>query len=144
MVSSNILLLQETEIEEEYLLLLSKTKWNLNVGKVVSARGISRGLATLCCGENFHLKRWFSTQHWIYTNIYHISSKISLALFNLYVPVTFNEKKECWKTLSDFIETNSPTNTIVMGDLNIYLSPNEKKGGVCGKDHFQDTVEELI
>ena len=46
--------------------------------------------------------------------------------------------------LSDFIETNSPINTIVVGDLNISLAPNEKKGGVCSKAYFQDTVEELI
>ena len=47
MASSKILLLQETKIEEEALLLLSKSNWNLNVGKVVSARGSSKGLATL-------------------------------------------------------------------------------------------------
>ena len=143
-VSSGILLLQETKIEEESLLLLSKTKWKLNVGKVVSARGTSGGLATLWSGEELQLNHWLATQHWIFTDLYHISSKISLALFNLYVPVNFNEKKECWKTLSDFIETNSPTNTIVAGDHNIYLAPNEKKDGVCGNDHFQDMVEELI
>ena len=107
---SDILLLQETNIEDESLLLLSKTKWKLNVGKVVSARGTSGGLATLWSDEKFQLNRWFATQHWIFTDLYHISSKISLALFDLYIPVNFNEKKECWKTLSDFIETNSPTN----------------------------------
>ena len=53
MVSSNILLLQETKIEEEALLLLSKTKWKLNAGKAVSSRGTSGGLATLWCEENF-------------------------------------------------------------------------------------------
>ena len=46
--------------------------------------------------------------------------------------------------LTDFIEGNSPSNIIVAGDLNISLSPSKKKGGVCGKDYFQATVEELI
>ena len=92
MVPSDILLLQETKIEEESLLLLSKTKWKLNAGKTVTSRGTSRGLATLWCDEFFQLKRWFVTRHWIFTDLYHISSKISLALFNLYVPVNFNEK----------------------------------------------------
>ena len=53
MASSEILLLQETKIEEEALLILSKSNWNLNVGKVVSARGSSGGLATLWNEENF-------------------------------------------------------------------------------------------
>ena len=44
MVSSEILLLQETKIEEEALLRLSKTKWKLNAGKAVSARGTSGAL----------------------------------------------------------------------------------------------------
>ena len=63
MVPSDLLLLQETKIEEEALLLLSKSKWNLKPGKVVSARGTSGGLATLWSSEKFQLKRWFSTQH---------------------------------------------------------------------------------
>ena len=40
---SEILLLQETKIEEEALLLISKNKWKLNSGKVVSARGSCGG-----------------------------------------------------------------------------------------------------
>ena len=35
-------------------------------------------------------------------------------------------------------------NIILAGDLKITLAPNEKKGGLHGKDHMQDTVEELI
>ena len=60
------LFLQETKIEEESLLLLSKTKWKLNSRKVVSARGSFGVLATLWCEENFHLKSWFFTQNWIF------------------------------------------------------------------------------
>ena len=59
----DIILLQETRIDEESLLLLSKSNWKMSAGKVVSARGTSRGLATLWCEENFQLKRWFVTQH---------------------------------------------------------------------------------
>ena len=95
MVSTYILLHQETKIEDEALLLLSKTKWKMNVGKVVCARGTSRGLATLWCEDNFHLKSSFVTQHWIFTKLHHISSKISMALLNFYVSVNFDEKKEC-------------------------------------------------
>ena len=67
-----------------------------------------------------------------------------MALFNLYVPVNFIEKKDCWNSLSDFIEIYTPINIIVVGDLNIILDPNEKKGGVRGKYPLQELVEYLI
>ena len=63
MVPSYILLLQETKVKEEVLLLLSKNKWKLNSGKACSARGTCGGSATLWCEEKFHLKNSFATQH---------------------------------------------------------------------------------
>ena len=144
MEPSDILLLQETKIEEYALLLLSRTKWKKNSGKAVSARGISGGLVTLWSEDMFQLKSSFATQHWIYTDLLHLPSKISLALFNLYVLANFLEKKDCWHTLSDFLEIYSPPNIILAGDINITLDPNERKGGVWGKDPFHVSVESLI
>ena len=127
MVCSDILLLQETKIDEESLLLLSNAKCKMSAGKAVNARGTSEGLATLWCEGNFHLKNWFVTQHWIFTELFHIPSKTAIDLFNLYVPVNFLENKECWNSLSYFLATNSPSNVILVGDLNITLALNEKK-----------------
>ena len=67
MVPSDILLLQETKVEEEVLLLLSKNKWKLNFGKEVNVRGTRGGLASLWCEEKFHLKKFFATQQWIFS-----------------------------------------------------------------------------
>ena len=144
MEPSDILLLQETKIGEDALLLLSKTKWKKNSGMVVSASRTSGGLVTLWSEEYFLLKVSYASQHWIFTDLQHIPSKTSLALFNLYVLVNLIEKKDCWTTLSHFIETHSPDNIIVVGDLNIILDPVEKKGGVRCKDHFNELVENLI
>ena len=58
---SEILLLQETKIEEEALLPIGKTKWKLNSGKAVSARVSCGGLETLWCDENFQINKWYST-----------------------------------------------------------------------------------
>ena len=127
MVPSKILLLQETKIEEEALLILSKSKWRFTSGKVVSARGTCGGLASLWSAENFQLLNFHATQHWIFTELLHYASKISISLFNLYVPVNYIEKQSCWKSLSDFLEVNSLANLVLAGDLNISLLPNEKK-----------------
>ena len=107
----------------------------------VSARGTSGGLATLWYEEDFLRKASYASQHWIFTHLQHIPSNTSLALFNLYVPVNLIEKKDCWTSLSQFIENHSPINIIVVGDLNIILDPMEKKGGVRGKDYFHEFVE---
>ena len=47
MASLDVLLLQETKIEEDSILSLSKKNWKKNAGMVVSARGSSGGIATL-------------------------------------------------------------------------------------------------
>ena len=83
MEPDDILLLQETKIEEEALLSISRLKWKKNEGMEVSARGTSRGLATLWSDDKFLLKASFATQHWIYTKLRHLPSKISISLFNL-------------------------------------------------------------
>ena len=51
----DILMLQETKIEWETLLDLSRIKWKLNSRKVVSARGSSRGLSMVWSKEMFQL-----------------------------------------------------------------------------------------
>ena len=111
--STDILMLQETKIDDEALLFLSRTKWKLNDGIAVSSCGSSGGLETLWYEEKFHLKNSFVSHHWIFIKIQHNSSKIQLALFNLYVPVSFIKKRECWNSLSDFLETSSPYNLII-------------------------------
>jgi len=89
---SDILMLQETKIEGQALLELGRTKWNKKAGKAVSSRGTSGGLATLWMDDLFQLLMSHETQHWIYTELKHKASKLSISLFNLYVPMTYSEK----------------------------------------------------
>ena len=93
MEPTDILLLQETKIDEEALLFLSKTKWKKNANMVVSVRGTSGCLVTLWFEVKFILNASFVSQHWIYSEPQHTTSKITIALFNIYVPVNLVEKK---------------------------------------------------
>ena len=137
-----ILILQETKIEGDSLLHISSNKWKKNAGKAISARGSSRGLPTLWADEEFTLEISFDTQHWIYTELHHKTSKLILSLFNLYVLVMQTEKKECWLTLVDFIESYTPRNIIVAGDLNLIFESKEKRGGNNSKDQMLPLVED--
>lgn len=140
----DILMLQETKVEGEILLSTCNTKWKFDSGKVVSARGTTRGIGTFWAKNSFTLERSFETQHWIYTELRHIASNLSIALFNMYVPVHYEEKRGCWKTLSKFLDHNNLRNIIIGGDLNIIFDPKEKRGGTYSRDPFLTTVENII
>lgn len=74
----------------------------------------------------------------------HLASKITFVLFNLYVPALYVEKKDCWQTLSDFLDDYSPKNIILIGDYNLIFDPKKKRGVISTKDHFLPFVEDLI
>eukprot|EP00253_Pinus_taeda_P020601 PITA_20601 len=131
---SDILLLQETKIEGNTLLDISKKKWKKSTGRAVSSRGSAGGLATLWADDLFLLNKYHETQHWIYTELTHCTSKLTISLFNLYVPVNYSEKRDCWNSLFEFLEQRSPNNIILAGDLNIVLKPKEKMGGTNNRD----------
>ena len=139
-----ILLLQETKIEAGNLLSISNQIWKKNIGKAVSARGSSGGLAMLWSEDLFSLENYFLAQHWIFTELRHSSSKLTFSLFNLYVPVTLQEKRDYWNSLAEFLAARNPSNIIIAGDLNIMLAPKEKKGGNCGRDPMIREVERII
>ena len=99
----------------------------MNIGIVVSARGICGGLETIWSKDKFTLLSSFVSQHWIFSELLCYVTKVSISLFNLYVPVNHVEKKDCWISLFKFLETKSLRNIIVEGDLNIIFDPSEKK-----------------
>ena len=144
MKSTKILLLPEAKIEKDTLLFLSKTKWNLNNGIAVSARGTCEGLTTIWLADKFTLLSSFVSQHWIFSELLCYVSKITIALFNLYVLVNHVEKKECWLSLSKFLDSKSLRNIIVAGNLNIIFDPSKKKGGVLGKDPLLEFFESIL
>eukprot|EP00253_Pinus_taeda_P006538 PITA_06538 len=144
MEATNILMLQETKIEGETLLNTSNSRWKFDSGKVVSARGLAGGIGTFWSKNFFSLESSHVTQHWIYTELRHTVSNFKLALFNMYVPVHYDEKKDCWKTLLDYLELHNPLNIVIGGDLNIILDHKEKRGGTNLRDPLLITVENLI
>ena len=87
MASPDVLLLQETKINEDSILSISSKKWKMNVGKDVSARGNAGGIATLWKENVFTLEQSHTLQHWIFSELRHTPSQKSFCLFNLYVPV---------------------------------------------------------
>ena len=94
--------------------------------------------------DQFRLVNSYNTQQWSFTELKHIATKLTLSLFNLCVPLMYSEKKDCWKSLNEFLELHSPPNTIIVGDINLVMNEKEKRGGRNIKDQKIYVVEDII
>jgi hypothetical protein len=74
----------------------------------------------------------------------HNASKLSISLFNLYVPVSYVEKRECRNALTSYLEETSTNNIILARDLNIIIKEKEKRGGSNNTDPMLVKVEEIM
>jgi exonuclease III len=91
----DIMLVQETKLEENDFLQSSKKFWNKGGTKAVSARGASGGLGTLWNASKLNMVAEKQNVHWLFTKFQHQESKEVFSLFNVYVPVNAGEKKNC-------------------------------------------------
>ena len=88
-----ILLVQETKMEDDSALHAGKAFWKKSSGEAVSSKGASGGLVTFWDSSIFELLVVHSTMHWIYTKLTHKASGHQVSLFNLYVPILLAKKK---------------------------------------------------
>ena len=140
----DIMLVQETKLEENEFLQRSKKFWNKGGTLAVSARGASRGLGTLWNSSKLRLTAKKEHAHWLFTKLQHQESMETFSLFNVYVPVSSKEKETCWESLRNMAEEEDLENILIAGDLNITLSHEEKCGGCIVRDPTLEWVEELI
>eukprot|EP00253_Pinus_taeda_P001787 PITA_01787 len=144
MHSPEILLIQETKMEENFLLNTSKSFWRKGIGCAVSARGASGGIATFWDSNIYDLLQKENSTHWIFTKLLHKDSGHQVSLFNIYAPVLPSEKNLCWDSISSYLSLNNPDNIIIAGDMNVTLAANEKRGGSQVRDPAREWVEDLI
>ena len=122
-----ILLVQETKMEEPAILQVGKKFWKKGTGIGNNSRGASEGIATFWDPSLYDIEAEERTLHWVFTKLIHKQSGRKVSLFNLYVPILHAEKKDCWNTLESFLNLQQRENIIVVGDLNVTLAANEKK-----------------
>eukprot|EP00253_Pinus_taeda_P022475 PITA_22475 len=142
--SPEILLIQETKMEDLPLLQTSKVFWKKGQGRAVSARGASGGIATFWNNDMYDFLQEKSSHHWLLTQLLHKESGQQVSMFNVYAPVLPNEKKICWNSLHSFLLEQNPGNIIIAGDLNVTLALDEKKGGSIVRDPAKEWVEDIM
>lgn len=89
----DILLIQETKMEEVDFLQRSKQIWKKGGGSAVSSRGASGGLGILWNDSSVKKISEKKNTHWIFMQFRHQDSKEIVSLFNIYAPVNYGEKK---------------------------------------------------
>ena len=129
----DILLIQETKLEETAFLQTSKKIWKKKGVAALSSRGASGGIGTLWDERKFEAIVIKNSTHWILTVLKHKDTNSLVSLINLYAPNSYSEKIECWNLLREE-RNNLQGNVILAGDLNLILSQNEKRGGSNSTD----------
>ena len=139
-----ILLVQETKMEETATLQAGNKLWKKGPGIGNNSRGASGGIATFWDATLYDLEDEERMLHWVFTKLIHKHSGRNVSLFNLYVPVLYSKKKDCWSMLESFLNLQQLENIIVAGNLNVTLAANEKKGGTLVRDPSREWVEDII
>ena len=99
MYSPEILLIQETKLEDLLLLQASKAFWHKGQGRAVSAKGASGRIASFWDSSKYDLIYEECCPHWLFTKLLHKESGHQVSMFNLYLLVLPAEKKICWDSL---------------------------------------------
>ena len=125
----DILLVQETKLEDIAFLQASKKIWIKSEARAISARGASGGIDTLWNINKFTVLFEARNTHWLLLKMQNLDTKETFCLFNVYSPVNVGGKKDCWDSIRHQADLTNLENIIIAGDLNITLHPSEKRGG---------------
>lgn len=140
----NLLLVQETKLEDIVFLQASKKFWNKSEARAISARGASGGIGTLWNANKFTILFEARNIHWLLLKMQNLDTKETFCLFNIYSPVNVREKKDCWDSIRHQADLTNLENIIIVGDLNLTLHPSEKRGGNVVRDPAREWVEDIV
>ena len=79
----DIVLIQETKMEKEAFLQVSRKFWNKGGGLAISSRGASGGIGMLWDIKKYELIESKQSLHWILTKLLHKHSNTHVSLFNI-------------------------------------------------------------
>jgi len=107
------LFLQESKLEDNDLMGVSKSFWKESSGITQSSRGASRGLNIFWDDNSFSLKEYQVTMNWITVEL---ESKVlgeRVKLVNIYATVIYGENIEFWNNFISLKESQWNLNSIV-------------------------------
>jgi hypothetical protein len=90
------------------------------------------------------LESSFISQHWLLTIFKSVQMDLRIFVINLYMSVAYQEKLDCWRTLSTLKPSLNLSSSIIAGYFNTVLRSNEKRGGNHVCDSQREHMEDLI
>lgn len=125
----DILLVQETKLEDIVFLQASKKLWFKSEAREISTRGTSGGIGTLWNASKFAVIFEAINTHQLLLKMQNLDTNGIFCLFNVYSPVNVREKKDCWDSIRHQVDLINLENIIIVGDLNLTLHSSKKRGG---------------
>ena len=89
----DILLIQETKMEEDVFLQTSTKFWKKRGKAAISSRGAFDGIGTLWDDTKYEAIDIRYNTSWILTQLRHKVSNIQVRIYNIYAPNSYAEKK---------------------------------------------------
>eukprot|EP00253_Pinus_taeda_P019942 PITA_19942 len=140
----DILLIQETKLEDITFLQASKKLWIKSEARAIFAWGASGGIGTLWNISKFAVLFEARNTHWLLLKMQNLDTKETFCLFNVYSPVNVGGKKYCWDSIRNQVDLKNLENIIIAGDLNLTLHSSEKRGGNAVRDPAREWVEDIM
>ena len=91
----DILLVQETKLEDTVFLHSSKKIWYKSEARAISARGASGGIGTVWNMSKFVVLYEVRNTHWLLLKMQNLATKEIFCLYNVYSPTIAADKKNC-------------------------------------------------
>eukprot|EP00253_Pinus_taeda_P013868 PITA_13868 len=140
----DILLVQETKLEDIVFLHSSKKIWYKSEARAISSRGASGGIGTVWNRSKFSVLYEVRDTHWLLLKMQNLATKEIFCLFNVYSPTIVADKKNCWDSIRHQADLVHMENIIIAGDLNLTLHSSRKRGGSIVRDPAREWAEDIL
>ena len=122
-----IMLIQETKMPDEEVMNRSSLFSKNSVGKAISLKGDSGGIATFCMSNKFNIRSAKENTHWLLIEMPNKSNQDSIFICNVYGPTHYKDKLEFWDSLLSLNLDLQGKDIMIAGDFNTMKTSMEKK-----------------
>ena len=118
----DILLVQETKMPEDEVMSWTSLFQKNYVGKAISSRDASGGIATFYRTDKYKTKSTKENTHWILVEMQNKSNQDSIFICNVYGPTHYKDKLDFWDSLISLNSDLQGKDIIIARDFNITKS----------------------
>ena len=120
----NFLLIQETKMKKD---MVGKLSLSSSIyGEAIDSEGVVSDLLMFFNNKAFKISTIYNEGNALLCNVFHIHSRDSWFLLNVYAPNSKRERRDFWDKILCLIQSSNLKKGIIMGDFNTPLSDEEK------------------